>query len=637
VDDEQQQVGDDGLAPDGAADAVGGEADDAGFDDLLAFLNRTRAFDFRGYKPASLGRRIRRRMQMVGVKTFAEYTDYLQVHPDEHAQLFDMVLINVTAFFRDPAAWEALDVCLGKLIESSPPDRPLRAWSAGCASGEEAYTIAILLAERLGLEAFTQRVKIYATDFDEDALARARAATYPAKSLEALPPALVEKYFQPTPSGFVVHKDLRRCVIFGRHDLLHDAPISKVDLLVCRNTLMYFNADAQEHILRRLHFAVGDRGILFLGKAEMLLTHGYLFTPIDLKLRIFQRTPRERRDGREVRDARFDPEGGDGAKGPPRDLSNDARERLKRAAFDSVPIGIVLLDMAGRIVHITRRATELLGVLPSDLGRMFHELELSYRPVDLRSAIDRAREERRVVAVPSVERRTKAGERIVFEVTVAPILSGAEPTGVQLCFHDITRTEHLQAELQKTYVALSAAHEELQSTSEELETTNEELQSTVEELETTNEELQSTNEELETMNEELQSTNEELQTMNEELRLRGDDLKHVNGFLNAILGGMRSGIAVLDRDLKVEAWNHKMEDLWGVHSGEVLGKQLLTLDIGLPLDELAPAIRACVLNEAHDTREVTCMNRRGKNVRCRVTVGPMGSESRGVILAVEEL
>src|SRR5262249_37057875 len=195
--------------------------------------------------------RVQRRLQMVHIDGFADYLDYLEVHPEEFRSLFNIILINVTAFFRDPAAWEYLgEEIIPRIIADRKPDGPIGVWTAGCASGEEAYSLAILLAEALGTDQFKQRVKIYATDVDEEALNQGRQATYRARDVQgAVPESFLQRYFEQQGERFVFNKELRRAVIFGRHDLIQDAPISRVNLLVCRNCLMYFNAEAQGRVL----------------------------------------------------------------------------------------------------------------------------------------------------------------------------------------------------------------------------------------------------------------------------------------------------------------------------------------------------------------------------------------------------
>jgi two-component system CheB/CheR fusion protein len=260
---------------------------------LLQYLLGSRGFDFHGYKPPSLARRIRRRMETVGLASFAAYQQYLESNPGEFATLFNTILINVTGFFRDPAAWDAVRAtAIPEILARKSAGGPIRAWSAGCASGEEAYTIAMILAEELGLDAFQERVKIYATDVDEDALNAARHAAYNERQVEGVPPELLAKYFEPMDGLHFFRKELRGQVIFGRHDLIHDAPISRIDLLTCRNTLMYLNGETQARVLGRLHFALNEGGFLLLGRAETLMAHGHSFVAADLKRRLSRKSAR---------------------------------------------------------------------------------------------------------------------------------------------------------------------------------------------------------------------------------------------------------------------------------------------------------------------------------------------------------
>src|SRR4051812_47182843 len=212
---------------------------DPAFEGLLVHLKDERGFDFTGYKRASLERRVRRRMEALSIESFDDYLDYLLVHQDEFTGLFNTILINVTSFFRDPDAWTYLSEQLVPELLGRRRNEPVRAWSAGCATGEEAYTLAMVFAEAIGIDEFRERVKIYATDVDEEALTHARHASYAARDLDAVPEHLREKYFEQSGSSFVFRKELRRSVIFGRNDIVQDAPISHVDVLTCRNTLMY--------------------------------------------------------------------------------------------------------------------------------------------------------------------------------------------------------------------------------------------------------------------------------------------------------------------------------------------------------------------------------------------------------------
>jgi two-component system CheB/CheR fusion protein len=621
--------------------------EEAQFDALLEFLQRDRGFDFTGYKRPSLMRRVVRRMQMVGVSAFPEYVDYLQVHPEEFAQLFNTILINVTTFFRDPAPWELLKrEVVPAILAGKTAHDPVRIWSAGCASGQEAYSLAMLFAELMGPEAFRERVKVYATDVDEEALAQSRSASYSAKEMEDLDPELRERYFDQASARYVFRSDLRRSVIFGRHDLVQDAPISRLDLLVCRNTLMYFNADTQAEVLQRFHFALnGESSVaggthdsyLFLGRAEMMLAHANLFTPVDLKCRVFAKIPPAGGGRRPPVPA---PANG-GIAGNGGNGMATRIQQLHEQAHEDAPMARIVIDANGTLAIANQRARVLFSLNPKDVGRPLQDLEVSYRPLELRSLIEQAYAGRRSVTQTSVERRFPDGDIQFFDVIVAPIFDdAAAPLGASVTFMDVTRSVRLQEELRRSQEEIQTANDELQSSNEELETTNEELQSSNEELETTNEELQSANEELETMNEELQSTNEELQTVNEELRQRTDEMNQLNAFFESVLGSLSSGAVVVNQDFNVLMWNHRAEDLWGLRPDEVQGKSFLNLDIGLPVGELRGMMRTVLVGDAEKKELVLdAVNRRGKKIRCHVSCTPLvtGKKRReGVILLMEE-
>ena len=599
-----------------------------GFNELLEYLRRTRGFDLGGYKSSTVERRMSKRLGDVGLTTLAEYQDYLEVHPEEWTQLFNTILINVTGFFRDQESWDYVArELLPRIQAARRPGDALRVWSAGCASGEEPYTLAILLAEALGPEAFRHQVKIYATDLDEEALGQARHASYSPKALEAVPPELRERYFLPNGGNFSFNPEFRRCVIFGRHDLAQDAPMSRLDLLVCRNTLMYFNSEAQVSILRRFHFGLNEGGFLYLGRAEMLLTHSELFRPVDLKHRVFEKVP----EARPV------------LRVPPEEAPVGAGERLRGLLFESAPWAQVLVSQEGTVVGINERARALFDLGPEDRGRPFRDLEVSYRPVELRSLITQALAQRAPISIPGVEWRPRRSMApLQLEVQVIPLLEGpGSGLGVAVLFLDVTEAARLREDLRRAHGELETAYEELQSTNEELETTNEELQSTVEELETTNEELQSSNEELETMNEELQSSNEELQTLNDELRLRSEDLNHANAFLESVLTSLRGAVVSVDDHLVVQVWSRGAEELWGLRKDEAELRGLLELDVGLPMERIRDLVRTSQDGPV-GVREavVEATNRRGKAVRCRITCAPrLGPDRRrvGLILLMEEL
>src|SRR3954451_8716964 len=350
---------------------------------LLEYLKGTLGFDFSGYKLASLMRRVQKRMQQVGAGSYSDYIDFLEVHPDEFNPLFNTVLINVTAFFRDPPAWQVVkERILPRILEEKGEDLPIRCWSAGCASGEEAYTLAVLLAEVLGEHELRRRVKIYATDVDDEALAQARQGSYSAAQLAEMPEELAERYFEKAGDRRIFRTDLHRSLIFGRHDLVQDAAISRLDLLICRNTLMYLNAETQAKVLARFHFALQRNGFLFLGKAETLLSHSNNFRPVDLKTRIFQRAPNS-----SLRDRMLALTPANSAGDP---QSRNRQVRIRDAALETGPVAQLTLDRRGHLVVANERARRLFSLSPNDTGRLLQDLEVSYRPVELRSHIEAA-------------------------------------------------------------------------------------------------------------------------------------------------------------------------------------------------------------------------------------------------------
>jgi two-component system CheB/CheR fusion protein len=602
------------------------------FEAVLDFLKESRGFDFTGYKRSSLRRRVARRMQEVGAESFAGYLDRLQVDTDEFTQLFNTVLINVTGFLRDPEAWRELqEQIVPQLLASKARGEAFRVWSAGCASGEEAYGLAMVLAEALGIDEFRQRVKVYATDVDEDALATARQASYTEKELQSLPPEWRDRYFERAASRYVFRADLRRSVIFGRNDLVQNAPIGRLDLLVCRNTLMYLNAETQAQVLRRFHFALDTTGVLFLGKAEMLLSHGRLFRPVDLKRRFFRKSDQPDPAGQLAVTA------GHQATAPLADV------QLEDETLLASPLATVVITSDGLVAKANRRAEAQLEISDLEIGKRFTELELCHHVPGLRASYEDVRRHQTPMWQHEAEYARSQSETLVFDIQVVPLQPrGEDGMSIALFFTDVTRYRRMTAELQSAHRQVETAYEELQSTVEELETTNEELQSTVEELETTNEELQSTVEELETTNEELQSTNDELQSMNDELRDRTSQLDHANDFLESVLGSLRTAVVVVDTELIIQAWNGRADDLWGLRPDEAVGQHLLNLDIGLATDRLRPMIREVLHGGTVDGEpmRVEALNRRGRTVQLAIAASALsGRDNRpaGAIVLMDQL
>jgi two-component system, chemotaxis family, CheB/CheR fusion protein len=360
---------------------------------------------------------------------------------------------------------------------------------------------------------------------------------------------------------------------------------------------MYFNSSAQARILSSLQFSLRPRGFLVLGNSEALTTRSHQFTPVDLKCRIFHRTP-TRREGHMPDDPR--------PASPVQSAVDPPPANLRNLSFEVGTSAQIVLDVGGRVVSANHNARSLFRLSVRDVGRQVQDLELSYRPLELRSRLDAIYAERRPMAVRDVEWR-RGDDTMWFDVLLHPIVNPAGALqGTSVAFVDVSPQHRMQDELQRARTELESAYQELQSA--------------VEELETTNEELQSTNEELETTNEELQSTNEELETTNDELRLRSVELDEINNTLESILTSLRSAVVVVDRDMRIQVWNRPAQELWGLRADEVEGEHLMNLDIGLPVERLRQSIRACFAGGQVDPVAMPAVNRRGRAIDCVVRV-----------------
>lgn len=442
--------------------------------DLLEELAEQRNFDFRGYKKSTLERRFRRRMFQLNLGNYGEYGSYIRAHPNEVTDLLNTLLINVTEFFRDPPSWELLrHEVLPPLLKRLKPGHSFRAWSAGCASGEEAYSIAILLAEYFGTRIHDYDIKIYATDIDDEALNSARHGEYSQDAIHRVRTEWREKYFHGKDQQRVI-REIRRLVIFGRSNLAQDAPISHVNLLACRNVLIYFDSDLQKQILGRLHYALEPGGILFLGKSESQLTNSQQFQRVNARWRIFQRITNAPvvEERIETRQQEKEPVT------QRRSLAAQELDGLRQQQqhlLETLRIGVLVMAANDIITQHNSSALALCGLPAANLiGRRLQETDLFIRLPELGPHLQAARVSNELSHFPA---RIKMGaDEKSIEVSIRPLLNGkGQRTGTLIYLDDQT------------------VQEKLQTTVEELESTSEELQSANEELETTNEELQSTN------------------------------------------------------------------------------------------------------------------------------------------------
>ena len=540
-------------------------SDDLTLQELVQYLAAERGPDLRGYKHTSLERRIRKRMGEVNAGSFRDYLDQIRANPAENVRLLNTILINVTDFFRDPQAWQALrDEALPGIVSSIHPGDTLRFWSVGCASGEEPYSLAILISEYLGPALLDYNLKIYATDIDEEALAVARRGEYSIEKLRRVPPQMREKYFIGRGPLVRVSRDIRRLTIFGRSNIVSDAPISHCNVVVCRNVLIYFDSSTQNQVLSRIHYALEPRGVLLLGKAESKLANSSVFRPLNTRWRIFQKSSPG--NGEDIGELRPRSRVQAGAELVQHEM--ESLQLYQRYILESVKSGLMAMDGNDIVLNLNDAFVQVWGIKGNRLvGKRLQNTELVYRCPELLARLDNSRDNQGQPLHFQCNLKTDGDERLL-SIVIRPVMSeNNDRIGTIIHTEDITDHERLQG----TVDQLEATSEELQSANEELETTNEELQSTNEELETTNEELQSTNEELATTNEELQSLNEELENMNEELEHRTQELHQLTQRYAETLRSMPWPVTLVDDDEKIQLWNAAAQRLFGVGETSVVG------------------------------------------------------------------
>lgn len=438
------------------------------FEALLDYLKHNRDCDLTGYRRSTLQRRFQHRMQSININSYQDYLKYLQIHSEEWAALLNDVLINVTGFFRDRDTWDYLaNEIIPKIIASKQPDEPIRVWSAACASGQEVYSLIMLFAEALSSESCLERVQFYATDVDEAAIKQARLATYGSQEVRGIPPDLLEKYFEQTEQGYVFHRKLRSKIIFGHHNLAKDAPMSKIDLLTCRNALMYFNAETQASILIRFHFALRNNSFLFLGNAETVITHRKIFIPVNLKHRVYTKGLNlELADHLIITHKLSKKQIPDSTK---------IQTHIWQTAYEKSSEAQLAVNFEGRLVFSNEQANALFELTLDDCHRLFKELELA-KLVDAQAAIRMFHRNHSPVTLRNIEWTTSKDTKY-FDIFIAPVFSQENLLGVNLTFIDVSAHKQLVAEFESISLELKRVSEKLEATKVELECTQKELKS----------------------------------------------------------------------------------------------------------------------------------------------------------------
>jgi two-component system CheB/CheR fusion protein len=570
---------------------------------ILNILRTRSGHDFTTYKPSTMHRRVQRRMNVHRIKAPDEYARFLRTNKQEASLLFRELLITVTSFFRDPEAFEILSEVLPDLVRSRPADQVLRVWVPGCATGEEAYSVAIVLHECMSRIEQMHDVQVFATDLDPAAIDNARAGIYPSGIAADVSRERLTRYFTQDEGSWKISKDIREMVIFAPQNVLSDPPFTRLDLIVCRNLLIYLDTEQQKRLLPTLHYALRPGGILFLGPAETIGTLDDLFEPIDRRWKIYRR--------REIR-SHLHP-GMLGMPAPPtrapretEAAADDERHQMplirsertmQRVLLSRFAPTCVIVDESGDIIHIHGRTGMYLE--PTE-GEPHHNILFMAREglaASLGAALRRAVHRKREVKQYNINVKTN-GDHARVDVTVTPIEEPEALRGLLLVTfrpaHASAEKKHKrppsgsekgQARVTELEEELRRNRESLQSTVEELESSNEELKSANEELQSMNEELQSTNEELETSKEEMQSLNEELSTVNTELQAKVEELSHSNDDMQNLLNSIEVASVFLDEQLCIKRYTEQAREL--IH--------LVPGDVGRPLPDLAVHIECPAL------------------------------------------
>jgi two-component system, chemotaxis family, CheB/CheR fusion protein len=563
---------------------------------VLALLRTRTKFDFRCYRKRMLTRRIERRMGLNHVDSIHEYVTFLRNHPEEVRQLVKDLFINVTSFFRDAEAFEQLtNQVIAPLVKRKEADAVTRVWVPGCSTGEEAYSIAMLLQEQLAAAHKNCRVQIFATDVDDDAVSTARQSLYPDSIAADVSPDRLARFFTKVDDhAYQINKPLRETVIFAVQNLISDAPFLKLDLISCRNLLIYLEADAQRKVLTLFHFALKEGGFLFLGSSETIGRQIDLFEPLSRKGRIYRRigpTRRERIDFPIGAAAKVLETGGRPAEAGVAQAINFA-EVTQRLLLEQFAPAAVLINRKYEIFYFFGPCSQYLEFPTGEPTRDLTQMARDGLGTKLRGAIHRAIRENQTVSATGIRVKHNGGHHLVL-VTVRPVQAPKAAEGLLLITFEEEAPSAQPSPLSEAQVQggigdesafrqleyeLKATREDLQSTIEEMESANEELKASNEEVMSMNEELQSTNEELETSKEELQSLNEELVTVNNQLHDKVEELEAANNDMSNLLNRTDMATIFLDRVFRIKLFTPVAAKLF----------RLIASDAGRSLADITP-------------------------------------------------
>ncbi|MEM8756415.1 MAG: PAS domain S-box protein [Planctomycetota bacterium] len=554
--------------------------------EIASILLDSTGHDFKHYKPATLTRRVQRRMQLMRIGEVARYTELLRTDSAERHALFRELLIGVTAFFRDPEAFETIGrEVIPRLLRERGEDEPLRVWCAGCAYGAEAYSLAILCREATEAAGTRSEVKIFATDIDERALRIAREGVYPAGIADHVSPERLKRFFTTEGSRYRVTDELRDTVLFSAHNLISDPPFSRQDLISCRNLLIYLGPHLQKKLIPVFHYALRPGGHLFLGPSENIDSHGDLFTPVNGPHRV------SRRKGTAVRGVPALRLLGGGTRAiealassgePPPDPMADLTAIAQRIVLDEFAPKYVIIDDSGQIKNTSADVSPYLRIAAGDYRNDIVSMAAMGLKAGLRAAIAEARSTRRRVEHENVSVKLDGKtQRVRLSVQPMPQV-GEDDQLLMVVFHD----DGLPTSRPDGSAAPGARDENspdklIARLETELETTRRDLDRSLQDMDAANQELKSSNEELLSINEELQSANEELETSKEEIRASNEQIGRANADLENLLLSTRIATVFLDDELLIRSYTPAIRDIY----------ELIETDVGRPLSNFVPRTR----------------------------------------------
>jgi len=562
---------------------------------ILDLLHHVTGHDFSLYKKGTLYRRIERRVSIHHLDSIASYARYLEENPNEANALFKDLVIGVTSFFRDPAAFEMLqNKVLPELLGAKAQDDAIRIWVAGCSTGEEAYSIIMALQESLDKMpgALNRKIQVFATDIDPVAIDTARKAIYPASTLEGVSPERLERFFVRTDGSYQVKRNIREAVVFAPHNIISGPPFTKLDVISCRNLLIYFSPELQKKLVPVFHYALNPDGILFLGSAETISGYANLFSTIDSKWKIYKRKeyPAVWTGMVDLRTAPVALKYPDPSAAV-REVRGSVPDIAQRVLLEEYAPTAVVIDENGDILYVSGRTGKYLELLAGKTTSNLSAMACEGLRYELAAAVRKASTENAEVTVKGVSVTSDSGDHLV-DLTVRPFSHPEGMDGILLVVFEESvspnervtadgavgeacttcpRCPELEQELKRTKHYLQTTIEEMQSTQEEMLFANEEYQST-------NEELQITNEELMTSKEELQSLNEELTTVNTELQMKNEELTGVNNDMINLLNSTEIATIFLDTRLNIRRFTPSL--------GGIIN--LRPSDVGRPVAEIAP-------------------------------------------------